>query len=231
MRLRAFCAAAVLGLIIPQGCSLLPDDGSGTNGADECTGGPINVSIPATVFCDITRIAATVSGPDMTTQVVTIDRNNPSVTLTIPSGPERHLVVNVFTADNPGSPSFTSGTFTFCVPDGQPVSVSVDVAETNRNPIVGAISLTTTLPGPGPLRPGNPVSLSVSAEDPDACDGVTGFTWSTAFGIITGSGNTAVWRPRCPTFAACDATVEVTVEDGRGGTTAVQATYQVDRLR
>lgn len=228
MRLRALCAAAVLSLCVYQGCSLLPDDGSGIVSLGECTGGPIAVSIPAVVYCDITSIAATVSGPDMTTQEVTIDRNNPSATLTIPSGPERQLVVRVFTAADPTTPSFTSNTYTFCVADGEPVSVSVDVAKVNRNPNVGAISPAAA----GELIPGEPVALSVTAEDPDACDSVKSFTWSTGFGRIEGFGNAALWTPWCPTsFQGCEASVTVAVEDSRGGMTTSQATYTIAPLR
>jgi hypothetical protein len=224
MRLRALCAAAVLSLSIPLGCSLLPDDGSGgTVSLGGCTGGPVSVSIPALVYCDVTRIAATVSGPDMTTREVAIDRDNASATLTIPSGPERSLVVRVFTADNPAAPSYTSSTYNFCVADGEPVSVSVDVIEANRNPDVGAIS-----PAPaGVLTRGSDVALSVTATDPDACDGVRSYTWSADFGVISGSGDKVVWNPDCPTGRACQATVTVTVQDGRGGATTVQSTYPV----
>jgi hypothetical protein len=228
MRLRALCAAAVLSLLVPQGCTLLPDDGSGTTvDLGECTGGPVAVTIPATVYCDITSIAATISGPDMTTLDVSIDRDSPSATLSIPSGPERQLVVRVFTAADPATPAFISNTFTFCVSDQQPVTVSVDAAKSNRPPLVGAIGISDV----GELVSGKPVTLTVSAIDPDACDSVTSYAWTSDVGIMSGSGNTAVWVPRCPSFAGCEATVAVAVQDGRGGTTTVQATYTVGPLR
>jgi hypothetical protein len=228
MRLRALGAAAALSFLVPLGCSLLPDDGSGiTVNLGECTGGPVAVTIPATVYCDITSIAATISGPGMTTLDVTIDRDSPSATLSIPSGPERQLVVRVFTAADPAAPAFVSNTFTFCVSEQQPVTVSVDAAESNRPPLVGAIGISDA----GELIFGKPVTLSVAAVDPDACDGVRGYTWSSDAGIISGSGNTAVWVPRCPSFAGCQATGAVAVQDGRGGTTTVRATYTVGPVR
>lgn len=226
MRFRALCAVAVLSLLIPQGCSLLPDDGSDAVNLGDCTGGPVTLSIPATVFCDVARITGTLSGPNMATRDFAIDQNNPSLSLAIPSGPDRRLVVRLFTVDNLSSPAYTSSPYTFCVSDGEPVSVSVNISKQNRNPDVGAISGAPA----GDLIPGTPVALSVTVADPDACDGVKGIVWSATSGSISGSGASALWNPQCPSWKRCEATVTVAVQDGRGGTTTVHATYPIDRL-
>lgn len=223
MRLRALCvAAAMVSFSLASSCDLFPDDGNENNDNATCTGGPVSLTAPATVFCSVSKITATVSGTDMDTIDVTIDRDNPTLTLTIPSGPERQLVVRIYTAENTDAPFFTSPTYNFCVPDREPVSVAVKVTLKNREPSVGAI-----VPDGVTLPSGVPVLLTVAARDPDSCDEVKSYLWSTGFGIISGDAGSATWTPQCPGGGSCEASVAVTVKDDRGGSSTSRGTYRI----
>jgi hypothetical protein len=230
MRSRALGVAAALAVLaLGASCDLfnIPDEWTDSSLA-ECKGGPVHIAIPATVFCGVSKITATVSGIDMATINVTIDQANPSTTLTIPSGPDRRLMVWVYTADHPDTPAFVSPVFSFCVPDRQPVTVAVDVVEKNRNPDIRGID-----PGSGTFPSGEAVRLTASASDPDACDRVKSFSWSTDSGTIAAEaakaavGSAAIWTPQCPGPQACDASVTVRVADLRGGSGEVRARFRV----
>ena len=214
-------AAVFLGLLGSSGCWIF--EGS-ESGGSLCTGGPVTLAVPIQLFCGADRITGTVTGPDMTTVEVSIDPANPTVTLEIPSGEDRELVVRVYTSNDPDTPAVATEPLLFCVDAGQPVSATVTVTESNRNPTIAGVT-----PSGSQVTAGQAVALTAQASDPDACDAVRSYAWSTDYGTITGSGAGASWVPQCPSSAgaSCTAIVGLTVFDRRGGKSSQSFTYTI----
>jgi hypothetical protein len=220
MKARALVLAAVLlGLCAIPGCWVF--EGS-ESGGGLCTGGPVTLSVPLELFCEADRITGTVTGPDMTAIEASISPANATVTLDIPSGEDRELVVRAYTTDAPDTPALTTAPLSFCVDAGQPVTVALSVKQTNRDPVIGGVT-----PSGAQVTAGQAVTLRADASDPDGCDAVKTYRWSSDYGTITGSGASATWTPRCPQGGACQATVNLSVADRRGGTDSKSFTYSI----
>jgi hypothetical protein len=178
-----------------------------------CEGeGDVHLDIPVTVFCEVERITAVISGPDMDPINIVIDKNSPKLSTTIPSGPNRHLslVVETIGGDIPVE-------WDFCVPDNRPVVISVNITMGNNAPTIRSIT-----PSGGPVDHGSTVKLEASAFDRDECDRIS-YKWAVTAGTIKGNGRTATWVPDCPTpitwtygSTPCgDAVVSLAVSDNR----------------
>lgn len=180
-----------------------------------CEGeGDVQLDIPITVFCEVERITAAITGPSMDPINIVIDKNSPKLSTTIPSGPDRHLLLVVETIG--GDISFETD---FCVPDNRPVVISVNITMDNNRPTIRSIT-----PSGGPVTHGSTVKFEASAFDRDECDRIS-YKWSATTGTIKGNGRTAVWEARCenvsnPSYSPepCgQGVVSLTVSDNRSG--------------
>lgn len=86
----------------------------------------------------------------------------------------------------------------------------------NRHPLLEPLA------GPERIRPGEKIALTAKAFDPDA-DPLS-YRWSSSAGEILGSGPTVTWQ--APDKRG-QYIVEVTVDDGRGGTDSQSLTIEV----
>jgi hypothetical protein len=216
MKRRLLCAAAgALLLFVGLGCPGEVGDPTGiTYDGEDCAGGPVTVTYPVTVFCEIENIGVHVEGPGMEPVDLSINRDNPTAELFIPSGINRAVTVTVRFK---GQDAPFQVTQFICVPDEQPVTVMVNVALGNNDPVIGGLN-----PSSGTVTVGEPVTLKASASDIDICDRLT-YRWSSSNGAIDNRGESGIWTPT----AVGRAKVTVTVDDGRGGKDSAAGVYNV----
>lgn len=208
----ASCLAALLLSVLAAGCTVT-QGGEGITGTIPCGSGPVTVSFSLEVFGNVQSILVTVTGPGIDPPIqAQIDTKTLQSTFKVPSGEDRKFKADIKT---------DAGTYTreatACVPDNQPVNVSMSIVRQNRDPVITGMS-----PAAGTwVASSQPVS--VSASDPD--DDALSYEWSTTYGSISGSGSSVTLNTSY--CSICTATVSVTVRDGRGGSASASRTYNV----
>ncbi|MFZ2356977.1 MAG: cohesin domain-containing protein, partial [Candidatus Omnitrophota bacterium] len=98
--------------------------------------------------------------------------------------------------------------------------ITITVTDVNRSPQISSGPLST----PATINENQTAQISVTAVDPDG-DNLT-YQWQAAGGTITGSGATVTYNP--PDVSAQTAyTVNLTIDDSRGGTAAASVSVTV----
>lgn len=215
-RMSPLAGLLLLGTLASGPCTTTTG-GEGITGTISCGSGPTSFPVSYSVVGSLQSIKVTVTGPGIASPIeANVDIKTLQATFNVPSGEDRLFKVEVKT----DAATYTQN-YTVCVPNNQPVTVSVNITRENRGPVITGMSPAS---GTGPYI--SPTTVTVSASDPDG-DPLS-YEWSTTGGggggTISGSGSSVTWNPPY-VGGGGTTTVSVTVRDGRGGVASASAIY------